>query len=260
MKISVVINTYNAELYLDEVLQSVKDFDEIVICDMESTDSTVSIAKKYNCKIVTFPRREYRIVEPARNFAIQSASNDWVLVVDADEIVTKQLKDYLYKRITQTSCPKGIFIPRKNKFMGRYLGNHVGDWQLRFFAKQYVFWPETIHSIPKVDGKVERISKKEKNAKLIHLEQEYLHDRLEKINRYTDNELLRRKDKHYGFGSLVFSPMAVFFKSYFLQQGFRYGKCGFIKAISDSTYKFFTISKVIENKMKSHNSTAQSYE
>lgn len=85
--ISVVINTYNAERDLREVLESVKEFDEIVICDMESTDNTLDIAKEYGCKVVTFPKENHRIVEPARNFAIQSASSKWVLVVDADEII-----------------------------------------------------------------------------------------------------------------------------------------------------------------------------
>ena len=58
-KISVVINTYNAEAKLAKVLDTVKDFDEVVICDMESTDSTPDIARKYNCKIVTFPKGEH---------------------------------------------------------------------------------------------------------------------------------------------------------------------------------------------------------
>ena len=58
-KISVVINTYNAEAKLAKVLDTVKDFDEVVICDMESTDSTLEIARKYNCKIVTFPKGEH---------------------------------------------------------------------------------------------------------------------------------------------------------------------------------------------------------
>ena len=91
-KISVVINTYNAEQHLAKVLDAVKDFDEIVICDMESTDSTLDIARQYGCKIVTFEKKDYTIVEPARNFAIQSATYPWVLVVDADEIVTPELR------------------------------------------------------------------------------------------------------------------------------------------------------------------------
>ena len=85
-KISVVINTYNASKFLARVLDSVKDFDEIVICDMESTDDTLEIAQRYGCKIVTFKKEGVSIVEPARQFAIDAASHPWVLVVDADEL------------------------------------------------------------------------------------------------------------------------------------------------------------------------------
>ena len=95
-KISVVINTFNAEKHLQKVLDSVSGFDEILICDMESTDSTLDIAKRYNCKIVIFPNKGYLSAEPARTFAIQSAANNWVLVVDADELITNSLRQYLY--------------------------------------------------------------------------------------------------------------------------------------------------------------------
>ena len=83
-KISVVINTYNAETFLQEVIDAVKDFDEVLICDMESTDRTLDIARQNGCRIVTFPKANHKSAEPARTFAIQSASSDWVLVVDAD--------------------------------------------------------------------------------------------------------------------------------------------------------------------------------
>ena len=94
MKISVVINTYNAEKHLEEVLLSVKDFDEIVICDMHSTDSTIEIAKKFNCKVVYHEHTGY--AEPARNFAVHQASHPWVLVIDADEAIPRKLREYLY--------------------------------------------------------------------------------------------------------------------------------------------------------------------
>ena len=77
-RISVVINTYNASKHLKEVLNSVKDFDEIVVCDMESTDDTVDIARQYGCKIVIFPRGIYQICEPARQCAIDAATSKWV--------------------------------------------------------------------------------------------------------------------------------------------------------------------------------------
>ena len=92
MAISVVINTYNAAKQLERTLESVTDFDEIVVCDMESTDHTLDIARGYGCKIVTFERKDYNIVEHARNFAISQASNEWVLVVDADEVVTSEMR------------------------------------------------------------------------------------------------------------------------------------------------------------------------
>ena len=71
--ISVVINTYNEANQLAEILEHLKDFDEIVVCDMDSTDNTVKIAESYGCRVVNFPKGNYNIVEPARDFAIHSA-------------------------------------------------------------------------------------------------------------------------------------------------------------------------------------------
>ena len=91
--ISVVINTFNTEKIIRSCLDKLKDFDEIVICDMYSDDKTVEIAHEYGCKVVMYERCGF--AEPARNFAIQSASNDWVFVVDSDEHVTPELVQYL---------------------------------------------------------------------------------------------------------------------------------------------------------------------
>ena len=118
-RISVVINTFNAEKYLAQTLESLSGFDEIVVCDMESTDSTVDIASKYGCRVVTFPKGDYTICEPARDFAIHSAQNSWVLVVDADEVVPDALRDYLYRTIADESFNDAIAIPRRNMFIGK---------------------------------------------------------------------------------------------------------------------------------------------
>ena len=65
-KISVVVNTYNAERHLQRVIEALKGFDEILVCDMESTDRTVEIARNNGCRVVTFPKAGHSIVEPAR--------------------------------------------------------------------------------------------------------------------------------------------------------------------------------------------------
>lgn len=141
-KISVVINTYNAEKYLAVVLEHVKSFDEILICDMESEDSTRKIAADYGCRVITFPKGAHKICEPARDFAIHSASCKWVLVVDADEIVPSTLRDYLYDAIENKSFDDAYAIPRINMFMGEKFKEKT-DYQIRFFQKDKTTWPKS---------------------------------------------------------------------------------------------------------------------
>ena len=215
-KISVVINTYNAEQRLEQVLEAVKDFDEILICDMESTDHTLDIAQKHGCRILTFERKQYNIVEPAREYAIHEAQNEWVLVVDADEIVTSELKDFLYDIIQKDNCPDGLFIPRKNFFMGRFM---------RYF------YPDN-----------------EEQLAFIHLANDDIERIVNKTNQYTDNELKHRQDKNYGLRALIIRPLWRFIRNYFLKCGFRDGIPGFIRATLDAFYQFVLVAKIIEKR------------
>ena len=180
-KISVVINTYNAEKYLQQVLDSVKDFDEVVVCDMESTDDTVAIAREYGCKVLTFPKANHKSAEPARTFAIQSASSKWVLVVDADEVVTPELREVLYQKIKDPNCPAGYYIPRQNMFMSMFVRDFHYDFQLRFFIREGTEWPPYVHTFPKVQGRVEKL-KANKDARLLHLMDETMHEYMAKMN------------------------------------------------------------------------------
>lgn len=243
-KISVVINTYNAEKDLARVLESVKGFDEIVICDMESTDSTLNIAKKYDCKIVSFPKANHKSAEPARTFAIQSATYPWVLVVDADELVTSELKEYLYNRISEPDCPAGLYIPRKNYFMGKLYD--YPDFQLRFFIKEGTTWPPYVHTFPMVKGILGHLPKNRKELAFIHLANDTISLRLKKTDLYTDNEVEKRHNKHYNSFDLVFSPLWRTIRRYFFKGGIRMGKAGFINAVLEGFYKFVTIAKIIE--------------
>ena len=248
-KISVVINTYNAEQHLEKVLESVKDFDEVVVCDMESTDRTLDIARKYDCKIVTFPKADHKSAEPARTFAIQSASNKWVLVVDADEIITPQLRETLYAQIALPDCPEGLYIPRKNMFMGMFVRDFRFDFQLRFFIREGTVWPPYVHTFPTVQGPVERL-KANKKACLLHLMDETMHEYMDKMNQYTDNEVEKKKDKGYGLWALLWRPFWRFFKKYFMDGSFRMGKRGLIRSMMAACYQFVLISKIMEKRYR----------
>ena len=244
-KISVVINTYNAERHLRAVLDSVKGFDEVVVCDMESTDSTVEIAESYGCKVVTFPKGNISICEPARNFAIQSATHEWVLVVDADEVVTEELRTYLYERIGRGDCPEGLRVLRRNMFLGRFM-HSMSDYQTRFLRKSKVDWPPIIHCRPVVDGVVERIPKRVKGACFLHLDDAPLTSRLNKQNVYSDYEVPKRIHKQYSILALLYRPVWFFVKHYFVEGGWRDGKRGVISALMASVYQITLLAKLKE--------------
>lgn len=256
-KISVVINTYNAERYLKKVLETVKSFDEVVVCDMESTDNTLVIAKEYGCKIVMFPKGEHKCAEPARTFAIQSATYPWILVVDADELITPQLHDYLYERISHEDCPEGLYIPRKNYFMGRHC--NYPDYQLHFFIKEGTVWPPYVHTFPKVQGRLEYIPKRHKELAIVHLVEDTIHLRLIKTNDYSDNEVLKRHNETYSGFALVFKPLWRFMQRYFFKGGLQQGKSGFIDAVLAAIYKFIAMAKVIESKTDNMDSEYKKY-
>ena len=244
--ISVVINTYNAQQHLAKVLESVRDFDEVVVCDMESTDDTVKIAEGYGCRVVTFPKNGHTCCEPARTFAIQAARNPWVLVVDADEIVTPELREALYQEIKREDAASGYYIPRQNMFMGMFVRDFHYDYQLRFLVRDGTEWPPTIHSLPKVSGRVEKMQAP-KEARLLHLMDETMHEYVAKMNVYTDNET---EKKQYGIAALFWRPLWRFFKSYVMDGSFRMGIRGLIRSGMHAMYQFILVAKIIEKRYR----------
>lgn len=248
-KISVVINTYNAARYLEKVLDSVTAFDEVVVCDMESTDETTDIARRKGCRVITFEKGDISICEPARDFAIHSARYGWVLVVDADEVITPQLREYLYDRIRKGDCPQGLFIPRRNKFMGRY-GHTSPDYQLRFLKRDKARWRPVIHCIPDIDGKVGKIPSNLPGVHLLHLDDADIASRVAKMNVYTDYEVPRRKQRHYSSAALLFRPFWFFLRSLLIHGGVLDGKRGIIRAYMAGMYQVVLLAKIQEGRWK----------
>jgi glycosyltransferase involved in cell wall biosynthesis len=226
----------------------VKAFDEIVICDMHSTDNTLSIAEAYNCKIIFHEKCTH--AEPARNFAIHSATHEWVLVVDSDEVVPEALRLYLYKRIQETDCPHALWIPHKNYFMGKFMHGDYPGYILRFFKKEGSYWPPYVHTHVKVDGKQEYIPARRKDLAFIHLVNNPMELKLRKINTYTDNEVEKRSSQKISYFKIVYAPAYRFIKAYFIKGGFRDGKAGLINAGMNAFYKFVTIAKIWESRIK----------
>lgn len=245
-KISVVIHTYNNENIIRACLESVKNFDEIVICDMHSTDKTLEIAKEYNAKIVF--HENIGFVEPARNFAIQQASFEWVLIVDSDERIPEALHDYLYDFIQNEKQYSAIKIPRKNYYWKIFMEMTYPDYITRFARKSAIYWPDKVHSQPRIDGKIYTIGKNEKNLAFIHYTCDTPTKLVKVINKYTDCETdkLLLDNKKCNIYWRIFQSFTLIFEKFFIKGGWKNGIDGFILCVFFGFYKFLMYVKYYE--------------
>jgi glycosyltransferase involved in cell wall biosynthesis len=135
--LSVAMITYNEEIILDRTLSALGFADEIVIVDSGSTDNTLEIAKKHNAKIITSTWPGYG---KQKNHAINECSGDWILVLDADEVITPDLGDRIMRSLDDSNVT--YRLARKARFMGKLI--RYGDWShdtvLRLFQKGHAYY------------------------------------------------------------------------------------------------------------------------
>ena len=142
---------------------------------------------------------------------------------------------------------KGLFISRHNKVMGKYNKGWASDFQLRFLMRDETVWPPYIHSVPQVNGRVERAPKK---YKMMHLADETTVQWVGKMNQYTDGEAVRKANRGFGICALFTRPLWRFVVSFFLKGGFKNGKRGLLKAVQWSIYQQILVSKIIEKQLR----------
>lgn len=247
MKISVVINTRNEEKNIQRCLDSVRWADEIIVVDMKSTDKTVALAKKYGAR--TFTHRYTRYVEPARNYAIAKATGDWILILDADEVISSPLAKTL-KELTREPKGASFFrLPRKNLIFGKWI-KHSRWWPdliVRFFKKGAVSWSDKIHSIPLTRGEGRDLEPKEANA-IVHYHYESISQYLERLNRYTDIQLQELIDADYRFQwvDLIKKPTSEFLSRFFAGEGYKDGLHGLVLALLQAFSEFVLYLKAWE--------------
>lgn len=155
-KLSVVLATYNEEENLSRCLGSVKSIaDEIVIVDGTSKDKTVEIAKKFDAKITV--RENPPNFHINKQIAIDKAKYDWILQLDADEVVSNELRDEISRIIDKDSTKDGYWIARKNYFLGRYLmkGGQYPDYTVRLYKKGKGKLPQRdVHEQAIIEGEI----------------------------------------------------------------------------------------------------------
>ena len=231
LKLSAVILTKNEENKISRCLDTIRWADEIVVVDGFSTDATVDICKKYGSKVIQ--HRFEGDFGQERNIGIDASSGDWILQLDADEVVTEGLKD----KILEVLEGKGKFVAykflRKNIFLGHFM--RYGGWyhySLHFFKKGFARYKGKVHHDLIVEGKIGVL-----NAEIEHYPFRDLSQFVARHNRYTKYESkeiadlkgkLSEKVIRY---NIMIKPVKLFWKFYVKKKGFREGMYGFIFSV-----------------------------
>lgn len=241
MGISVVINTFNEEKNIKRAIESVLWADEIIVCDMHSSDKTVEEASKMGAKIVNHKMMDY--VEPARNFAISKASNEWILILDADEEIPLSLAEEIQKMLKKEIVSDYVEIPRMNIIFNKWMKASMWwpDYNIRFFKKGKVIWSDKIHSKPKALGQGLKLPEDESLA-IIHHNYQNLSQYISRMNRYTtiEADILKNEGYKFDWKDLMNKPLGEFLSRFFANQGYKDGLHGFSLSILQA-FSFFVL-------------------
>jgi glycosyltransferase involved in cell wall biosynthesis len=232
-KISVAIATFNEEENIEKCLKSVVFWtNEIVVVDGSSTDKTVDVAKKYKAKVIVSDNPP--IFHINKQKALEECTSEWILQLDADEVIADKLKNEIINVVNQSSTINGYYIPRKNLLLGRWMkkGGLYPDYVIRLFKRGKGRFPaKDVHEQIDVDGKVGYL----KND-LLHYAYSSFAGYLKKANTYT--LLTAEKFDHDKLPISVFTtikyvivvPTKTFLTIYFRHLGFVDGFPGFVWA------------------------------
>lgn len=222
--LSACLITLNCAHTLADTLRSLDFCEEIVVVDSGSVDGTQAVAAAFGARVLA---QEWLGFGRQKQFAVDQATHDWVLCIDADEIVTPALKASI-EQVLGHATHRTYQFPRCNRFLGRYLRHGEGypDKGVRLFHRQHARWSDdAVHE--KVIGAqdIGNLS-----GDLLHHSEDSLSSYLAKQDRYTTlaAHTLFERGKRSSLGKLLLSPIVRFVKFYLWRQGFRDGVPGMI--------------------------------
>jgi glycosyltransferase involved in cell wall biosynthesis len=240
--LSAVLITRNAAAVLEPCLDSLAFADEVVIVDSSSSDGTPELAARKGARVV---QKEWLGFGRQKQFAVEQASHDWVLCLDADERVSPELARSIESALIAPVSPV-YRMARRNRFLGRWLAHGEGypDWTVRLFHRAHASWSnDEVHEAVLTTAEVGRL-----DGDLLHDSADDLSTYMAKQNRYSSLHAHALYDQgvRAGYWRLAASPLMRFVKFYFLRLGFLDGGPGFAHIVIGCNNTFHKYLKLIE--------------
>jgi glycosyltransferase involved in cell wall biosynthesis len=248
MTISVAIVAMDEEANIARTLASVRWADEIVLVDSGSKDRTCEIAREQGARVIVEPWRGY---VAQKQYAIDLCTKDWVLLLDADEEISRELAEEIRAAIADPNAASGYWLPRKNLFLGRWMrhGGFYPDPKLRLFRRGQGFVTgHDPHDRCELKPGLPGPTRQFKHA-MVHYTYPNLSLYIAHMNRYSSlGAQLAVAEGHRSFSvaDIVVRPLATFVYNYFFRLGFLDGREGLLLHLYHAVYVSWKYAKAWE--------------
>jgi glycosyltransferase involved in cell wall biosynthesis len=246
--LSVVVITYNNADTLDRCLAAVDWAEEIVVLDSGSTDATVEIAHRHGARVAMHPFDDYG---PQKQRAIDSAKLDWVLNLDADEILSPGTREIIERALIAPDVA-GFRLPRRERmFWTVQHRSSARNEHLRLFHRRRGRMNNVpLHAAVEVDGPVRTL----RGTDFVNDGDADIAARVDKINRYSSGMVAHKLARRQGFlgARMVLYPPVFFVRQYVFKRYFLNGWAGFVSSLVGSFYVFLKYAKLYEARRQGH--------
>ena len=227
MPVSLVVITFNEEKNIERCIRSVPFATEVIVVDSLSQDRTTEIAVGLGARVI---ERNFEGYRNQKQFAIEQATQPWVLSLDADEALSAELQAEILRALHRPEFD-GFRIPRCSHHLDRWIkhGGWYPDYQTRLFKKDSGRWVGgEVHEQAMVDGTLGTME-----SDILHFVFEDLTDQIETNNEFSSlgAKQLKMKGEAFSFLKLALRPVGKFFECYIWKKGFLDGSAGFIIAL-----------------------------
>lgn len=242
MTLSVIIIARNEARHIEACLASVAFADQWVVVDSDSTDNTAELARNFGAQVVV--TQDWPGFGAQKNRALDLATGDWVLSIDADERVTPELAAEIRATLSNPGF-KAYEIPRLSSFCGKPI-RHSGWWPdyvLRLFERGSArFTDAAVHERVMPSGPAGRL-----RAHFTHQAYDNLDALLVKINRYSTDAaaMMHARGKTTSIMGAVGHGVWTFIRIYLIRRGFLDGRHGFVLAATAAAGSFFRYAKLL---------------